>query len=193
MSASQSIVDPEFSLEDNSVGSTSLQNSGMLSRQQLFHLFHLFKHEVDKPAVKKRIEDAVRDKQEAVAVTTEIQEELLLKMGIDPHFGIACLGKVNTVYENDRELMVQFYDFVNQEEMACDEAELGPDAYSEKIQYQQKVQEQQLMMLRQMRELSPKDQHSILEVLHREMEQGNFENANAVMTHEQIQALINRK
>nr|ABR17216.1 unknown [Picea sitchensis] len=193
MSAPQSIADSEFNLEDTSVGSTSLQNSGMLSRQQLFHLFHLFKHEIDKPAVKKRIEDAVRDKQEAVAVTTEIQEELLLKMGIDPHFGIACLGKVNTVYENDGELMVQFYDFVNQEEMACDEAELGPDAYSEKIQYQQKLQEQQLMMLRQMRELSLEDQRSILKALHEEMEQGNYENVSAVMTHEQIQALINRK
>ena len=71
------------------------------------------KHEIDKPVIEKRIENAVRDKQEVVVVTTEIQEDLLLKMGIDPPFGIACLGKVNTVYENDREQMVQFYDFVN--------------------------------------------------------------------------------
>ena len=62
--------------------------------------------------IKKRIENAVRDKPKVVAVTTEIQEDLLLKMGIDSPFGIVCLGKVNAVYENDRELMIQFYDFV---------------------------------------------------------------------------------
>ncbi|KAH9306568.1 hypothetical protein KI387_010972, partial [Taxus chinensis] len=93
--------------------------------------------------VKKRIADAVRDNQEPVAVTTEIQEELLLKMGIDPQFGISCLGKVNTFYENDRELMLQFYDFVAKEELACDEAELGPDAFSEKLRQQQKLQEKE--------------------------------------------------
>ena len=66
-----------------------------------FHLLDLFKHEIDKPAIRKRIENVVRDKQEAVVVITEIQEDILLKMGIDSPFGIACLGKVNTIYEND--------------------------------------------------------------------------------------------
>ena len=53
------------------------------------------------------------EKPEVVAVTTEIHEDLLLKMGIDSPFGIVCLGKLNAVYENDREPMAQFYDFVN--------------------------------------------------------------------------------
>lgn len=30
----------------------------------------------------------------------------------DPSFGISCLGKVNHTYENDQELMIQFYKFV---------------------------------------------------------------------------------
>ncbi|GLJ08937.1 hypothetical protein SUGI_0098850 [Cryptomeria japonica] len=171
----------------------SLQKSGMLTRQQLLHLFDLFAIELGKAEVKKRIADAVRDNQEPVAITTEIQEELLLKMDIDPQFGISCLGKINTVYENDRELMLQFYDFVAKEELACDEAELGPAGFSEKVRQQQKLQEQQLMMLRQMRELPIDDQCSVLKALHEQMEQGQYENSSAVMTQEQIQHLINRK
>lgn len=30
----------------------------------------------------------------------------------DPSFGIGCLGKVNAVYENDKDLMIKFYQFV---------------------------------------------------------------------------------
>lgn len=30
----------------------------------------------------------------------------------DPRFGLACLGKVNMVYENDQDLMIRFYGFV---------------------------------------------------------------------------------
>ena len=30
----------------------------------------------------------------------------------DPSFGISSLGKVNHTYENDQELMIQFYKFV---------------------------------------------------------------------------------
>ena len=29
----------------------------------------------------------------------------------DPSYGISCLGKVNEVYENDKDLMIQFYRF----------------------------------------------------------------------------------
>uniref|UniRef100_A0A0E0R8I1 Uncharacterized protein n=1 Tax=Oryza rufipogon TaxID=4529 RepID=A0A0E0R8I1_ORYRU len=39
-------------------------------------------------------------------------------MGIDPSFGIGCLGKVNVMYEDDMELMVKFYQFVAKELMS---------------------------------------------------------------------------
>ncbi|KAI5012582.1 hypothetical protein ZWY2020_024848 [Hordeum vulgare] len=51
-------------------------------------------------------------RREAVAVTTEVQEEILREMGIDPSFGIACVRKVNVVYENDMDLMIKLYKFV---------------------------------------------------------------------------------
>ncbi|KDO63923.1 hypothetical protein CISIN_1g0447761mg, partial [Citrus sinensis] len=87
--------------------------------------------------------------QEAIAVTTEIQEELFQEMGlyasfsvVDPSFGLTCLGKVNLTYENDQDLMIQFYKFVATEEMVCDEAEHGPDEFAERMDSQQKLQEQ---------------------------------------------------
>ncbi|KAJ4775909.1 plant/protein [Rhynchospora pubera] len=118
------------------------RNVEMLSREQLLHLFSRFSFLVSLPDAKKRILDAVRDKQEAIAVTTAIQEEILLEMGIDPGFGIGCLGKVNTVYENDMELMIKFFQFVAKEEMAIDEAELDPDEFAQKINAQQAFQNQ---------------------------------------------------
>ncbi|KAH7307760.1 hypothetical protein KP509_22G076200 [Ceratopteris richardii] len=92
--------------------------------------------------VKKRIEDAVKQRQEAVAVTTEIQEELLEEMGVEAKFGISCLGKVNAVYKDDRELMLRFYTLVTKEELACDEAELGSHAVQLKMQQFERIQDQ---------------------------------------------------
>ncbi|RYR54439.1 hypothetical protein Ahy_A06g029721 isoform B [Arachis hypogaea] len=90
-----------------------LQSTGMMSREQLLQVFDRFNFLTSQPDVKKRIADAVHnDKQEAVAMTTAIQEEIFLEMGIDPSFGIACLGQITTVYENDRDLVIQFYKFL---------------------------------------------------------------------------------
>ncbi|KAI0516119.1 hypothetical protein KFK09_008791 [Dendrobium nobile] len=170
-----------------------LQSSGMLSREQLLHLFSRFSFLVSQPEVKKRIADAVRDKQEAVAITTVIQEEVLLEMGIDPRFGIACLGKVHVVYENDMDLMIQFYRFVAKEEMAIDEAELKPDEFVDKMHHQQKLQEQQLEMLKTIRRFHPDDQSAILEKLHKQMESANFENSASFLTLDQIQEITRQR
>ncbi|XP_073117326.1 uncharacterized protein [Elaeis guineensis] len=177
----------------------ALQSSEMLSRDQLLHLFARFSVLTSQPDVKKRIADAVKDKQEAVAVTTAIQEEILLEMGIDPRYGIACLGKVNTVYENDMELMIQFYRFVAKEEMAIDEAELEPSEFAEKMLTQQKLQEQlkmntlqQLEMLKQIQKYNPDEQFAILENLHKQLESANFDSSAAVLTPDQIQEVVRR-
>ncbi|KAG1331455.1 hypothetical protein COCNU_02G014230 [Cocos nucifera] len=170
----------------------ALQSSEMLSRDQLLHLFARFSVLTSQPDVKKRIADAVKDKQEAVAVTTAIQEEILLEMGIDPRYGIACLGKVNTIYENDMELMIQFYRFVAKEEMAIDEAELEPSEFAGKMLTQQKLQEQQLEMLKQIRKYNPDEQSAILENLHKQLESANFDSSAAVLTPDQIQEVVRR-
>lgn len=140
--------------------------------------------------MKKRIADAVNDQQEAVAVTTAIQEEVFLEMGVDPGFGIGCLGKVNMVYENDRELMIRFYGFVAKEEMACDEAELGPDEFAEKICNQHKLQEQQLEMLKYMRKFHMDDQSAVLEKLHEQMQNANFDSRASTMSVDRIEEFV---
>ncbi|EXC33367.1 hypothetical protein L484_010776 [Morus notabilis] len=196
-----------------------LQNDGMLSREELLHLFTRFSFLVSQPGstlpfltffllsnsdVKKRISDAVQDQQEAVAVTTAIQEEIFLEMGIDPSFGLSCLGKVNMVYETDQELMIQFYKFVAKEEMACDEGQLGPDEYAERMHSQEKLQEQvdskaesetfqQLEMLKHMRKFALDDQSAILDKLHRQLENANFEFGVSVLSSEQIQEIVRRR
>lgn len=165
----------------------------MLSRNQLLHLFDRFSVLTSQPDVKKRIADAVNDKQEAVAVTTAIQEEIFMEMGLDPRFALACLGKVNLAYENDQDLMIRFYGFVAKEEMACEEAELGPDGFSERMQMIQKLQEQQLQMLKHMRNFHLDDQSVILEKLHQQMEKANFDGEASIMSAEQIQDIVRRR
>ncbi|EAY80951.1 hypothetical protein OsI_36131 [Oryza sativa Indica Group] len=164
--------------------------TSMMTRPQLLHLFSRFSFLTSLPEVKARIADAVRDKQEAVAVTTEIQEEILREMGIDPSFGIGCLGKVNVMYEDDMELMVKFYQFVAKEEMAIDEAELDPIEFAEKIHAQHKLQEQQLKMLIQMRKYNPVSQSVILETLRKQLESANFDTDASILTPEQIQEIV---
>ncbi|XP_021888269.1 uncharacterized protein LOC110807448 isoform X1 [Carica papaya] len=171
----------------------SLQTSGILSREQLVYLFDRFGFLISQPDIKKRIADAVKDKQEAVAVTTKIQEENFLEMGVDPSFGIACLGKLNLTHENDQDLMIRFYKFVVNEEMACDEAELGPDEFEERLRSQQKLQEEQLEMLKHMRKFHLDDQSAILEKLHQQMEETGFENAAMIFSLEQIQEIVRRR
>ncbi|GMH06851.1 hypothetical protein Nepgr_008691 [Nepenthes gracilis] len=169
------------------------QSSGMLSREQLFYLFDRFAYLTSNPDVKKRIADAVNDKQEAVAVTTAIQEEIFLEMGVDPGFGLACLGKVNMVYDNDRDLMIRFYGFVAKEEMVCDEAELGPDEFAEKMENQQRLQNQQLEMLKHMRNFQLDDQSAILEKLHEQMQNADFDSKASVLSLQQIEEAVGSK
>ncbi|KAL2965291.1 hypothetical protein AAZX31_16G052700 [Glycine max] len=170
------------------------QSTGMLTREQLFHLFDRFIFLTSKPG---RCEEkgcrGCTDKQEAVAVTTAIQEEIFLEMGVDPRFGISCLGKLSTVYENDLDLVIQFYKFLSKEEVACDEAELGEEEFAEKMLNQQKLQEQQLEMLKYMRKFHLDDQSAILEKLHQQIENGTYESGTSMLSAEQIDEIVPRK
>ncbi|KAL8200793.1 hypothetical protein R6Q57_012132 [Mikania cordata] len=161
----------------------------MLSREELLHLFDRFSALISQPDVKKRIADAVNDNQEAVAVTTAIQEEILKEMGVDPTYGLSCLGKIGMEYENNQDLMVRFYRFVATEEMACEEAELGPDEYPERLQMQQTLHQQQLEMLKHMRNYGADDQSAILEKLRQKMEK-DFENEASVLSVEEIKEIV---
>lgn len=50
--------------------------------------------------------------------TIKVQPTILLNFAVnvfstaDPRFGLSCLGQVNVEYENDQDVMIQFYKFV---------------------------------------------------------------------------------
>eukprot|EP00850_Spirogloea_muscicola_P003719 SM000015S01219 [mRNA] locus=s15:622240:624003:+ [translate_table: standard] len=172
------------------------QASGMLSRDQLLRLFADATAALDKPEVKQRIVEGVRSGKEAALITTEIQEELLLAMGVEPKFGIACLAKVNTVYRNDQELITKFYTFVAREELACDEAELSPEAFMEKKAKHEQAQEAQQQLLQQMRGLPPEQQQAYLRQLQSEIQSGQQsaqQGYKPVMTPEEMRAFFQRQ
>ncbi|KAJ1401845.1 plant/MOJ10-14 protein [Sesbania bispinosa] len=57
----------------------------------------------------------------------------------------------------------------------------------------QKLQEQQLEMLKHMRKFPFDDQSAILEKLHQQMENGNYESETSILSAEQIEEIIQRK
>ncbi|KFK33627.1 hypothetical protein AALP_AA5G038100 [Arabis alpina] len=171
----------------------TLQSSGMLTKEQMVYLFDKFDYLTTQSDVKKRISDAVEDKQEAVAVTTAIQEEIFLEMGIDPRFGLGCLGKLNSAYENDKDLMIGFYKFLAKEEKACEEAELGPEGFEEKMKAQQQLQEQQLEMLKYMRKFPLDDQSAILKKLQKQLEIAGFEPKASLLSGEELEEAGRRR
>nr|KJB33183.1 hypothetical protein B456_006G042300 [Gossypium raimondii] len=155
------------------MANSQLQKYGTLSREQLSYLFDRFSLLIAQPGI--------------------FHEEIFLEMGVDPSFGLACLGKVNMTYENDQDLMIRYYRFVANEELACDEAELGPEGFAEKLYSQQKLHEQQLGMLNYMRKFHFDDQSAILEKLHHQMEDANFESEASILSAEQIQEIVRRR
>ncbi|KAG0570436.1 hypothetical protein M758_6G155700 [Ceratodon purpureus] len=181
-----------FSWPGGTSGAGQLQSSGMLTKEQLLQLFRDFASVLALPETKNRLAEAISDKQEAVNVTTEIQEELFLKMGVDPKFGIESLGKVNIVYADDRDLMIQFYQFVSAEEMACEEAELGPEAFARKMEEVKKSQQQQMGMLRQLRGIPVDEQQAFLQELQSKMHEAQSE-SGAAMTTQEIQEFFEQQ
>ncbi|GFS31082.1 hypothetical protein Acr_00g0015500 [Actinidia rufa] len=79
------------------------------------------------------------------------------------------------------------------EEMACEEAELGPDKFAEKMQMQHKLQEQQLEMLKHLCKFHLDDQSAILEKLRQQMEASNFDSEASVFSADQIQDMVRRR
>ncbi|KAG5099087.1 hypothetical protein JHK82_044139 [Glycine max] len=166
------------------------QSTGMLTREQLFHLFDRFIFLTSKPDVKKRVAEAVQDKQEAVAVTTAIQEEIFLEMGV------ALLQAAATPWMPSlctQDLASHAWENSVREEVACDEAELGEEEFAEKMLNQQKLQEQQLEMLKYMRKFHLEDQSAILEKLHQQIENGTYESGTSMLSAEQIDEIVPRK
>lgn len=64
--------------------------------------------------------------------------------------------------------------------MACDEAELEPDEFAEKMHNQQQLHEKQLEMLKLMRKLHSDDQSVILEKLHQQLESAEFDSSASI-------------
>ncbi|KAG9158274.1 hypothetical protein Leryth_000405 [Lithospermum erythrorhizon] len=170
-----------------------MESTEMLSREQLINLFDRFSELTSQPDVKKRIADAVNDNQEAVAVTTTIQEEIFLEMGVDPIFGLASLGKINMAFDKDQDLMIRFYGFVAKEELACEEAELGPEKFAERLVALENLHQKQSEMLQYMRNFGIDDQSAILEKLRQQMENENFEGESSLLSAEQMQEIVKRR
>ncbi|KAL0330735.1 UNVERIFIED_CONTAM: hypothetical protein Sangu_1619000 [Sesamum angustifolium] len=61
------------------------------------------------------------------------------------------------------------------------------------MEMQQYLQEQQLEMLKHMRNFHLDDQSAILEKIHQQMEEANFESEASVLSVEQIQDIVRRR
>ncbi|KAI4339658.1 hypothetical protein MLD38_024575 [Melastoma candidum] len=149
--------------------------------------------------VKKRIADGVQDKQEAVAVTTAIQEDIFREMGIGYGISRICNQLCNfwkwnlLLLLHSNKLDAHIPSSGVREEVACDEAELNPSEFSEKKLHWEKFQEQQLEKLTEMRRYNLDDQSVILYKLRQQMEDGNFDDMTSLLPSEQMQEIVRRR
>ncbi|GAX81769.1 hypothetical protein CEUSTIGMA_g9197.t1 [Chlamydomonas eustigma] len=67
-------------------------------------------------------------------IVNQAQLQLFESMGIKGQVGMQFLGKIRTVYANDAEMLRSFYQFVQLEERALDEAELPEPVFKQKYE-----------------------------------------------------------
>jgi hypothetical protein len=134
----------------------------MLTREQLLTLFKLNTQRLAHPDTRRRLRQGVQSGRDPSEITTEVQREVLGSLGIDPDFGIDCLSRVSTLFQNDREVMTDFFTFVTKEELACEVAEMSEEEMKRKMAHISFMKQQHKHILDDLRHLPPEEQHAYL-------------------------------
>mmetsp|Transcript_23258 Transcript_23258/g.64570 ORF Transcript_23258/g.64570 Transcript_23258/m.64570 type:complete len:201 (+) Transcript_23258:270-872(+) len=150
-------------------GNSSLQRSGMLSKEQLERFYkdgyQLFDHKDFMDSLKL----AHSQGKDLSAIINDAQKEIFEKLGVQGDFGIACLSRVTSEYSRDPSAIQKFMEFAQREEMVLDEVELPPDQFEKKktvFQKQQEMTAQLRHMSSEEREKLLNDQQKMLQHLH---------------------------
>ncbi|GAQ84396.1 hypothetical protein KFL_001870170 [Klebsormidium nitens] len=162
---------------------------GMLTKEQVLDFCRLNLAALEKPEVKQRIAEHFKAGEQAAEMTTKVQEEIFSSMGIEPKFGISCLGRVGSVFRNDQEVMMNFMELIGREELACDEAE-KPEEFRKKMELMQKMHEQQVAMEEHLKGKSPEERLAFIQNMQRQMQQSKTQTGvggnNVVSPQEQL-------
>eukprot|EP00054_Salpingoeca_dolichothecata_P031722 m.264409 g.264409 ORF g.264409 m.264409 type:complete len:323 (+) comp27807_c0_seq1:82-1050(+) len=152
----------------------ALQTTGMLTKDQLLRIFAKFKAIVNSPAGKQRLKDAVKAGKDPEDETTAIQKEIAVALGIDGEHCMNCFREVMKTYQQtDPSLCQQFALFLQTESLACDEAEMTPEAFAQKVAQMNAARQQQMAMMQQMQQagVSPQQHMEMMQRLSGQMQQ----------------------
>ncbi|CAM6097219.1 unnamed protein product [Calypogeia fissa] len=135
-----------------------------LAKEQLLCFLDTMSTVFEQSEAKRRVADAA-NAGNAAAVSTEIQREVFINMGVDPQVGLDSLANVRALYHDDRECILKHLEFIQREESARELAEMGQEAFQQKRQQTKQVEEQQLKLLHQLRKLPVDVQEGFLQGL----------------------------
>eukprot|EP01026_Neomeris_dumetosa_P081157 TRINITY_DN9081_c0_g1_i1.p1 TRINITY_DN9081_c0_g1~~TRINITY_DN9081_c0_g1_i1.p1 ORF type:complete len:136 (-),score=12.91 TRINITY_DN9081_c0_g1_i1:35-442(-) len=120
-----------------------------VSREQLLSFIQKGHQLFEDEQVKKQLKTAHTLGQNVEELITSLQKDVFEKQGIEGDFGISFLSRVSTVFADDPEVLIEFYDFVEREELALDEVEFDKQQYDLKLQmYLQRKRQSYLLKRR---------------------------------------------
>lgn len=109
-------------LEEYPDGRT-LQRSGKLSKEQVLEFFDRSLKLFEDADFKQQLKESHQLGLNVEEHVTDEQKKIFESMGIEGEYGVQFLGQIRTVYGSDKDVMVRFWPFVQQEELAYCEAE----------------------------------------------------------------------
>ncbi|MEW5312530.1 MAG: hypothetical protein WDW38_004159 [Sanguina aurantia] len=122
------------SLVDEFPQASPQQRSGNLSSAQLFAFFSQSSRIFNDLGFKQRLAVEHRQKRDIQETINEMQRQVFESQGVQGAYGIQFLAKVKKVHGQDAPLLTAFYEFVQREEMALDEAELPGSEFQNKYE-----------------------------------------------------------
>lgn len=106
----------------------------MLTREQFFRIFSQFQAMAMSEQGKERLRKAVQNGEQVEDELAKMEIDICKELGIDGDHAQACFRLVFEYYQTeDPALCAAFERFLQLQSMACDEAELGPEKFQEKL------------------------------------------------------------
>eukprot|EP01147_Barroeca_monosierra_P004199 gene4199-6545_t len=110
-----------------------LQHTGMLTKDQILIFCDKIKAQAQLPETKQRFKDLIAQGKPVEDAIVPLEKEVFLQMSIEPSHGQSCLKQVITTYQHDPQVMVAFQGMMEIQTLLCDEAELTPEQFQQRL------------------------------------------------------------
>jgi len=143
------------------------EESPILSKAEFRAIMNKFSADVATPEIAARLKAAVDDGRSVDDEATKVQCEIIAELGHDPVVVQEMFSRVLAHYEEDKEFINEFVDFMEDESNACDLAQLGEEGLKKKHAEAEAAQQQEMqqeMMSLQKEQMKIRSLHMIMKM-----------------------------